>query len=59
MCVHARACLVAGDGEVTKDEFIASKLAEFAADDDELFNICCGGNRIKMVEVNKKKAKAA
>ena len=48
-----------GDGQVTQAEFVAAKLAEFAADDDDLFEICCGGNRINMVEVRKKKAKPA
>ena len=48
-----------GDGEVTKDEFIEAKLAEFAADDDTMFEICCGGDRIDMVTVNKKKKAGA
>ena len=45
-----------GDGEVTKAEFVNAKLAEFMLDDDEFFEVCCGGDRINMVEVNKKKA---
>ena len=45
-----------GDGEVTKAEFVNAKLTEFMIDDDEFFEVCCGGDRINMVEVNKKKA---
>ena len=57
--VCGRAWLVAGDGNVTLDEFITAKLAEFAADDDDLFETCCGGARITMVEFNKKQARKA